>query len=203
MLPCFDLPHIKANFSISLQVPDGMVARSTAAQRKSEPGLDPGTTLYTFETTPKMSAYLIGGTVGSMVSTTAESSSGKSISVWSVPALADQHAVALQVWSTLLFSAICTQLCQANMLELAVLHLKDSQFTKYNRQHSTVQLSTYMYTAGHVMLWEGLCPLLEPSLSIRHVRVLVSKLLPCVIAERVKGGKLECRVVYSIVNTDM
>ena len=115
MLPCFDLPHIKANFSVSLQVPDGMVARSTAAQQKSEPGLDPGTTLYTFETTPKMSTYLIGVTVGSMVSTTAESSSGKSISVWSVPALADQHAVALQVWSRPLFSALCTQLCQANM----------------------------------------------------------------------------------------
>lgn len=97
MLPCLDLPHIKANFSISLQVPDGMVALSTAAQQKAEPGLEPGTTLYTFETTPKMSPYLIGITVGHMVATSALSSSEKNVSVWSVPALAEQHSIALQV----------------------------------------------------------------------------------------------------------
>lgn len=97
MLPCFDLPYIKANFSISLQVPDGMTARSTTAEQKSEPGSEPGTTLHTFETTPKMSTYLIGVTVGQMVSSSATSNSGKSISVWSVLDLAEQHAVALQV----------------------------------------------------------------------------------------------------------
>lgn len=74
-----------------------MTARSTAAEQKSQPGLEPGTTLYTFETTPKMSTYLIGVTVGVMASSSATSSSGKTIAVWSVTALAEQHAVALQV----------------------------------------------------------------------------------------------------------
>ncbi|KAL3162156.1 hypothetical protein ABBQ32_009864 [Trebouxia sp. C0010 RCD-2024] len=96
MLPCFDFPNYKANFSISLQAPANLVALSNMAEAKAQPGVEPGTTMHTFETTPKMSTYLIGVTVGRMASTSAISSSGKNVSVWSVPSLAEQHSVALQ-----------------------------------------------------------------------------------------------------------
>ncbi|KAL0039225.1 hypothetical protein WJX77_012027 [Trebouxia sp. C0004] len=96
MLPCMDFPNLKANFSISIQAPDDLVALSTMAEESSQPGLEPGTTLHKFGVTPKMSTYLMGVTVGHMVSSSAMSDSGKKISVWSVPTLADQHAVPLQ-----------------------------------------------------------------------------------------------------------
>lgn len=97
MLPCFDFPNYKANFSISIQAPENLVALSNTAEARAQPGIEPGTVLHTFETTPKMSTYLIGVTVGHMVSTSTISSSGKNVSVWSVPSLTDQHSVALQV----------------------------------------------------------------------------------------------------------
>ena len=97
MLPCFDFPNLKANFAISIQAPQNLIALSNTAEEMSQPGIDPGTTLHRFETTPKMSTYLMGVTIGHMVSTSAISNSGKNISVWSVPALVDQHAVPLQV----------------------------------------------------------------------------------------------------------
>ena len=97
MLPCFDFPAYKANFSIAIQAPERLTALSNMAKGESQPGIEPGTILHLFKTTPKMSTYLIGVTVGHMVSTSAMSSSGKNVSVWSVPALANQHAVALQV----------------------------------------------------------------------------------------------------------
>lgn len=99
MLPCFDAPSFKANFSMNLQVPSDLVALSNTPEYQSQAGLEPGTTLHVFETTPKMATYLIGVTVGHMVSTLAVSDSGRNISIWSVPALGDQHAVPLQVIS--------------------------------------------------------------------------------------------------------
>ena len=97
MLPCFDAPNLKATFCISIQAPENLVALSTMAEESSRPGLEPGTTLHQFGVSPKMSTYLIGVTVGHMVSSSAISDSGKKISVWSVPDLAHQHAVPLQV----------------------------------------------------------------------------------------------------------
>ena len=99
MLPCFDAPSFKANFSMNLQVPSDLIALSNTPEYWSQSGLEPGTTLHVFETTPMMATYLIGVTVGHMVSTSAISDSGRNISIWSVPALGDQHAVPLQVTS--------------------------------------------------------------------------------------------------------
>ena len=101
MLPCFDEPKFKANFSMNLQVPSNLIALSNTPEYRSQPGLEPGTTLHVFETTPKMATYLIGVTVGHMVSTSAISNSGRNISIYSVPALGDQHAVPLQASSLL------------------------------------------------------------------------------------------------------
>lgn len=99
MLPCYDFPIYKANFSISIQAPVNLTALSNMAEARAQPGIEPETILHTFETTPMMSTYLIGVTVGHMTSTSAMSSSGRNVSVWSVPALAEQHSVALQVVS--------------------------------------------------------------------------------------------------------
>jgi len=109
MLPCLDFPNLKANFSISIQAPESLVALSTMAEESSQPGLEPGTMLHKFGVTPKMSTYLIGVTVGHMVSSSAMSDSGRKISVWSVPALGDQHAVPLQVISPCL--SVCVHVC--------------------------------------------------------------------------------------------
>ena len=111
MLPCFDFPNLKANFAISIQAPQNLIALSNTAEEMSQPGIDPGTTLHRFETTPKMSTYLMGVTIGHMVSTSAISNSGKNISVWSVPALVDQHAVPLQVGNPPLKTRICLYFC--------------------------------------------------------------------------------------------
>ena len=97
MLPCFDFPVYKANFSISIQAPKDLIARSNMPEASEQPGLEPETIVHSFETSPRMSTYLIGVTVGHMVSTSATSGTGKNISVWSVPALEEQHSVALQV----------------------------------------------------------------------------------------------------------
>lgn len=97
MLPCFDAPKFKANYSIHLQAPSDLTALSNTPEISSQPGSAPNTTLHSFQTTPKMATYLIGVTVGHMVSTSAVSNSGTNISVWSVPALGNQHAVPLQV----------------------------------------------------------------------------------------------------------
>ena len=105
MLPCLDFPNLKANFSISIQAPENLVALSNMAEESSQPGLEPGTSLHKFGVTPKMSTYLMGVTVGHMVSSSAMSDSGKNISVWSVPALGDQHAVPLQV--ILVYLSVC------------------------------------------------------------------------------------------------
>lgn len=99
MLPCFDFPYYKANISIAIQAPENMIALSNTAEASTQPGIEPGSILRTFETTPKMSTYLLGVTAGHMVATSAMSTSGKNMSVWSVPALGTQHAVALQVWA--------------------------------------------------------------------------------------------------------
>lgn len=80
MLPCFDSPRFKANFSMNLQAPSDLIALSNTPEYRSQPGLEPGTTLHVFETTPKMATYLIGVTVGHMVSTSATSDSGRNIS---------------------------------------------------------------------------------------------------------------------------
>lgn len=109
MLPCLDFPNLKSNFSISIQAPENLVALSTMAEESWQPGLEPGTTLHKFGVTPKMSTYLIGVTVGHVVSTSAMSNSGKTISVWSVPALGNQHAVPLQVSEPSL--SVCAHAC--------------------------------------------------------------------------------------------
>jgi len=102
-------PNFKANFSISIQAPASLVALSTMAEESSQPGLEPGTMLHKFGVTPKMSTYLIGVTVGHMVSSSAMSDSGRKISVWSVPALGHQHAVPLQVILPCL--SVCAHVC--------------------------------------------------------------------------------------------
>ena len=62
--PCFDEPHFKATFAVTLTIDRGDIAISNGKVLSDTPG--PATTQHTmkFSTTPKMSSYLVAMTVG-------------------------------------------------------------------------------------------------------------------------------------------
>lgn len=80
MFPCFDEPEFKATFQINALIDPKLVAISNAAvERVSEVG---GKKLYTFDTTPRMSTYLMVLVVGDFKSTEERKSCGVPIRVW-------------------------------------------------------------------------------------------------------------------------
>ena len=72
IFPCFDEPSFKAVFNLSLVIPNDMVGLSNTkiidnVLYKSERGADDGMSkhkLITFDSTPKMSSYLLGFCIG-------------------------------------------------------------------------------------------------------------------------------------------
>jgi puromycin-sensitive aminopeptidase len=66
--PCWDEPAYKAVFSVTLIVPDGMLAVSNG-EEKSRRRLDDATVEIVFTDTPKMSTYLVAFIVGDFVTT--------------------------------------------------------------------------------------------------------------------------------------
>ncbi|XP_077301531.1 uncharacterized protein LOC143922184 [Arctopsyche grandis] len=58
--PCFDQPNMKATFSISVQAPDGMIVLSNNSLKEQKGNL------YIFNTTPKMSTYIVAYVVGKL-----------------------------------------------------------------------------------------------------------------------------------------
>jgi hypothetical protein len=62
LLPCFDEPNFKAEFSISVQHPEGTTALSNARAEHSR-NVERGWTLTLFEKTPKMATYLLALTI--------------------------------------------------------------------------------------------------------------------------------------------
>ncbi|KAG2429586.1 hypothetical protein HXX76_010820 [Chlamydomonas incerta] len=68
LLPCFDTPAYKATFTLSVEAPAGLTALSNTPLATSAPAATPGRTVYTFQTTPRMSGYLLALAVGNMTS---------------------------------------------------------------------------------------------------------------------------------------
>ena len=58
-VPCWDEPNKKATFTVSTTVPAGQMAVSNMPVVESTPGRVPGTRHVRFETTPRMSTYLL------------------------------------------------------------------------------------------------------------------------------------------------
>ncbi|MEO8691311.1 MAG: M1 family metallopeptidase [Candidatus Saccharimonas sp.] len=82
--PCIDEPEAKATFCVSLTHPTGHVALSNMTAATSE--VQGHATFTTFDTTPRMSSYLLAFVVGKMHSKTAKTSKGVDVSVWATPA---------------------------------------------------------------------------------------------------------------------
>lgn len=91
VLPCIDEPEAKATFDVTVKTETGItVLGNMPAIRQDE--VD-GRLVTTFDTTPRMSTYLLALVMGDMHSVTARTGSGVDVSVWATRA---QSADSLQ-----------------------------------------------------------------------------------------------------------
>lgn len=94
--PCIDEPAAKATFSLTLTTESDVTVLSNMPLKNQETiqpvADDPDTTclVSTFETTPKMSTYLLAFAVGEMHSVEAKTKDGVDVRVWSSPAQAKE-----------------------------------------------------------------------------------------------------------------
>jgi aminopeptidase N len=93
--PSFDEPRFKATFDVSLTVAQGDTVISNGRLKTDRPGPEPGTHTVTFETTPKMSTYLVAMLVGDFVCRDGRSD-GTAIRVCTTPDKIGQAGFALQ-----------------------------------------------------------------------------------------------------------
>ena len=84
VFPCIDEPEAKATFDVTLTTEDNVTVLGNMpvkAQSHEDNSL-----VTTFETTPRMSTYLLAWVVGEMHSKTATSKSGVEVNIWATPA---------------------------------------------------------------------------------------------------------------------
>lgn len=82
--PCIDDPGVKATFDVTLITENGVaVLGNMPIKSQSEEGNSLTTV---FDTTPKMSTYLLAWVVGEMQSKSAKTKDGVEVNVWSTPA---------------------------------------------------------------------------------------------------------------------
>jgi puromycin-sensitive aminopeptidase len=93
--PCWDEPELKATFQVSLLVPDGLTALSNTAVRASRPA--DGGTWADFDTTMKMSTYLVAFIVGPLVTTEPVDVDGVPLRVACVPGREGLTSFALEI----------------------------------------------------------------------------------------------------------
>jgi hypothetical protein len=65
LMPCFDEPHFRAQFTLRVELPAGKVALSNMRQAATRPSGGSGVVV-TFETSPPMPTYLMALAVGSL-----------------------------------------------------------------------------------------------------------------------------------------
>lgn len=78
--PCIDEPEAKATFDLTLQNFEGNVALSNMPIKQTH--VNCAETRITFETTPRMSTYLLAFVTGDLHKKTAETQSGVEVNVW-------------------------------------------------------------------------------------------------------------------------
>ena len=64
--PCFDEPNLKASFDVSIEIPDDLTALSNMPESGPLKSTKPGFKIVSFETTPKMSTYLLAWTIADL-----------------------------------------------------------------------------------------------------------------------------------------
>ncbi len=94
-LPCGDEPSLKATFTSALIVPEGMTALSNTPQHWDTP-LPGGKRRVQFGVTPKMSTYLLAFVVGDLEFIEAETKSGVTVRVYTVPGKSEFGRFALE-----------------------------------------------------------------------------------------------------------
>lgn len=91
VFPCIDEPAAKATFDVHLNTEMGVTVLGNMPVRAQK--VDAERQITTFETTPRMSTYLVAFVVGEMQHTTKKTASGVEVSVWATPA---QDAASLE-----------------------------------------------------------------------------------------------------------
>lgn len=89
--PCFDEPAMKATFNITLIYPSNLTALSNMLPKETKPLTeDPSWSITEFQSTPKMSTYLLAYIVSEFKNISSNSSSGVQIRIWARPSAIDQ-----------------------------------------------------------------------------------------------------------------
>ncbi len=100
VFPCIDEPAAKATFALQLTTARGQTVLSNMPikEQSSHPSgnlssteLVKATTTTVFETTPRMSTYLLAFVVGELQKKTAKTKSGVEVNVWATPAQPASH----------------------------------------------------------------------------------------------------------------
>ena len=94
--PCFDEPDMKASFSVTLVVPEDLLAVSNGAEVSRTP-LGDGTDRVVFADTIELSTYLVAFVVGPMEATDPVDVDGVPVRIIHPPGRGDQTAFALEV----------------------------------------------------------------------------------------------------------
>jgi aminopeptidase N len=84
VFPCIDEPAAKATFDLHLSAPKGQVALSNMPVKEQSDAGSMQTT--TFDTTPRMSTYLLAFVVGDLQKKSGNTKSGVEVNIWSTPA---------------------------------------------------------------------------------------------------------------------
>jgi aminopeptidase N len=84
VFPCIDEPAAKATFDVTLTTETGVTALSNMPLRSQE--INDDTLISTFDTTPRMSTYLLALVVGELHKKTAHTKDGVEVNVWATPA---------------------------------------------------------------------------------------------------------------------
>jgi puromycin-sensitive aminopeptidase len=93
--PCWDEPSVKATFEVTLVIPDGQVAVSNMPEASSLPAGD-GQRVVRFETTPRMSTYLVAFVAGDLSQVKGTASNGTTVGVWTTQGKEEQGRFALE-----------------------------------------------------------------------------------------------------------
>ena len=84
VFPCVDEPEAKATFDVTLTTPTGLtVLGNQPVKWQREEG---GNLVTAFDTTPRMSSYLLAWVVGELHRKTAQTKDGVEVNVWATPA---------------------------------------------------------------------------------------------------------------------
>ncbi len=82
--PCIDEPEAKATFDVTLSTEENVTALSNMPVKSQQS--EDGWLVTTFDTTPRMSSYLVAWVVGDLQKKTATTKGGVEVSIWSTKA---------------------------------------------------------------------------------------------------------------------